>query len=132
MRFFNRALVVALGLSGAVLIGGAVTPAFAGKLVEAAPEAMKGYAQQAGYLLASIPKCGGDPDEESYFRELARDNLVQIGADEDDLGFLDFHMTEAAENAKPKKKDCSEDGGVPLASELFRLRAEIREALSAQ
>jgi hypothetical protein len=132
MQSLKLALVGVLSLSGAALVGLSATPALAGKLVDAAPGAMKGYAQQAGYVLASIPKCGGDAEEESYFRDLARDNLVQIGADEDDLGFLDFHMMEAAESAKPRKKDCSEDGSVPLASELFRLRAEIREALAAQ
>lgn len=129
MRAFRLPMLVGAVLVGGLLIAG---PAKAGKLVDAAPDLMRGYAEQAGYLLASIPKCGGDAEEEQYFRDLARDNLLQIGADEDDLGFLDFHMDQAAAAAKPKNRDCSEDGGVPLASELFRLRAEIQQALEAQ
>jgi len=121
---FLRTAAIATCLS-AFLAG----PALAGKLVDAAPDAMRDYAEQAGYMVASIPKCGGDAEEVVYFKDIARDNLVQIGADEDDLGFLDFHMEQAAETAEPKNKDCSEDGGVPIASELFRLRSAIEAAL---
>ena len=99
MRAFRLPMLVGAVLVGGLLIAG---PAKAGKLVDAAPDLMRGYAEQAGYLLASIPKCGGDAEEEQYFRDLARDNLLQIGADEDDLGFLDFHMDQAAAAAKPK------------------------------
>lgn len=110
----------------------AASPAFAGKLLDAAPEAMAEYAGHAGYMLSTIPNCGGDAEEETYFKDLARDNLVQIGADENDLGYLDFKMAKSAETAKPLKKHCVEDFAVPLASELFRLRAEIEKAVATR
>ncbi|SDG26449.1 MULTISPECIES: hypothetical protein [Thalassobaculum] len=118
-----RALVLAAALSFAA------TPAFAGKLLEAAPEAMKSYAEQAGYILSSIAVCGGDAEEETYFRSLARDNLVQLGADDEDLGFLEYNMEAAARTAKPRKRDCGEDGAVPVASDLFLYRNIIEKAL---
>lgn len=118
-----RALVLAAALALAA------TPASAGKLLQAAPEAMQGYAEQAGYILSSILVCGGDPAEETYFRDIARDNLVQLGADDEDLGFLDYEMEAAASTAKPKKKHCDEEGAVPIAGELFRFKNEIEKAL---
>ncbi|GHD61062.1 hypothetical protein GCM10017083_47950 [Thalassobaculum fulvum] len=123
----GRTLVLA-----AVIALAAAGPAAAGKLLDAAPKEMRNYADQAGYILASIPVCGGDRAEEDYFRRLARDNLVQIGADDDDLGFLDHYMAEAAASAKPKKRECREEGAVPLAGELFGHRTAIEKALKAQ
>ena len=102
----------------------------AGKLLQAAPEAMRAYAEQAGYILSSIVVCGGDAEEQAYFRGLARDNLVQLGADDEDLGFLSFHMEKAAEQSRPKRRECGDDGAVPVASELFRHRHAIERALS--
>jgi hypothetical protein len=116
-----------LFLAGALAL--AATPAAAGKLLEAAPEAMQGYAQQAGYILSSIKICGGDAEEEAYFRAIARDNLVQLGADDEDLGFLEYAMESAAQAATPRKKDCAEDGAVPVASELFLHKNTIEKAL---
>ena len=122
-RSLALAAVLALATAG---------PAKAGKLLDAAPAEMRSYADQAGYILASIPLCGGDKAEEDYFRRLARDNLVQIGADDDDLGFLDHYMAEAAASSKPKKRECREEGAVPLAGELFGHRVAIEKALKAQ
>lgn len=118
-----RALVLASALTLAA------TPALAGKLLEAAPEAMRSYAEQAGYILSSISVCGGDTEEEAYFRSIARDNLVQLGADDEDLGFLEYNMEAAAQAAKPRKRDCGEDGAVPVASELFLYKSNIEKAL---
>ena len=116
-----------------VLVAGwlavAAGPAHAGKLLQAAPEAMRAYGEQAGYILSSIVVCGGDAAEQVYFRDLARDNLVQLGADDEDLGFLSFHMEAASEAARPKRKECGDDGAVPVASELFRHRRAIERAL---
>lgn len=116
----------------AVMVVMAAGPASAGKLTEAAPRAMRDYADQAGYILASIPLCGGDAAEEEYFRGLARDNLAQIGADDDDLGFLDYYMAEAAGTAKPRKRDCAEEGAVPVSAKLFGYRSAIEKALKAK
>lgn len=121
-----RTLVLAAAL---ILIA---TPASAGKLLDAAPEAMRAYAEQAGYILSSIMVCGGDAEEEDYFRSLARDNLVQLGADDEDLGFLEHHMEAAAEKAHPRKRDCDEDGAVPVASDLFLHRNTIEQAVKGQ
>lgn len=118
---------LAVALAAGVLLGSG--PANAGKLLDAAPDAMRNYAQQAGYILSSIKVCGGDAEEEAYFRELARDNLVQLGADDEDLGFLSFEMEAAARSASPRRRDCDEDGAVPVASELFLYRNLIEEAL---
>ena len=118
-----RALILAAALA---LVA---TPATAGKLLDAAPEAMQSYAEQAGYILRSIAVCGGDAEEEAYFRSLARDNLVQLGADDEDLGFLEYNMEAAAKAAKPRKKDCGEDGAIPVASELFLYKNTIEKAL---
>lgn len=107
----------------------AATPAAAGKLLEAAPEAMRNYAEQAGYILSSIAVCGGDAEEEAYFRSIARDNLVQLGADDEDLGFLEYNMEAAAKAARPRKRDCGEDGAVPVASDLFLHKNLIEKAL---
>jgi len=107
-------------------------PAMAGKLLDAAPEAMRGYAEQAGYILSSIMVCGGDAEEEAYFRSLARDNLVQLGADDEDLGFLEHHMEAAAVAANPRKRDCDEEGAVPIASKLFGHKNAIEQALKEQ
>ncbi|WPZ34138.1 hypothetical protein T8K17_23260 [Thalassobaculum sp. OXR-137] len=117
----------ALYLAAALAL--AATPALAGKLLEAAPEAMKNYAEQAGYILSSISVCGGDAEEEAYFRSLARDNLVQLGADDEDLGFFEYNMEAAAQAATPRKRDCREDGAVPVASDLYMHRNSIEKAL---
>ena len=126
-----RALILStsLAVSLAASLALTATPAAAGKLLEAAPEELRNYAEQAGYILSSITVCGGDAEEEAYFRGLARDNLVQIGADDEDLGFLEYNMEAAARTAKPRKRDCGEDGAVPVASDLFLYRNIIEKAL---
>jgi hypothetical protein len=116
----------------AALAGMLATPAAAERLSVAAPEAMREYADQAGYILASISICGGDAAEEAYFRELARDTLVQLGADEADIGFLDHYMAESAEASKPRKRECHEENSVPLASRLFEHRHAIEKALQTR
>lgn len=125
MRAPIAAAILALSLAAPLT----ATPAAAGNLLEAAPEAMRNYAQQAGYILSSISVCGGDTEEETYFRSLARDNLVQLGADDEDLGFLEYEMEAAAQAATPRKRDCDEAGGVPIASQLFLHRNTIEKAL---
>ena len=122
-----RAVLLAVAL--AVMASG---PAAAGKLLDAAPEAMREYADQAGYILASVVVCGGDVAEEEYFRGLARDNLMQLGADDDDIGFLDHYMEEAAASARPKKRECQEEGAVPLTAKLFAHRQTVEKALKAR
>lgn len=107
-------------------------PAQAGKLQDAVPDMLRAYADQAGYVLTSIQLCGGDVEEEDYFRDLVRDNLRQIGADDDDIGFLDHYMAEAAATAKPKKKECTDDGAVPMTSEMFGYRNAMRKALQSE
>ena len=116
----------------ALLATCAAGPAVAGKLTDAAPQAMRDYADQAGYILASVAVCGGDQAEEEYFRDLARDNLRQLGADDDDIGFLDHYMAAAAETAEPKKRECREEGAVPLTARLFSHREAVEKALKAQ
>ncbi len=108
------------------------SPVSAGELLDAAPEAMRAYADRAGYILSSIEVCGGDAEEEEYFRSIARDNLVQIGADDEDLGFLEHHMEAAAKEAHPRKRDCDEEGAVPVASDLFLHRNAIEQAVKGQ
>lgn len=115
-----------------LLLATATVPAAAGKLQEAAPAELRHYADQAGYILASIDVCGGQPGEHEYFRDLARDNLRQLGADDDDIGFLDHYMAEAAATAKPRKRECGDDGSVPMTSKLFGHRAAIEKALKAR
>ena len=115
-----------------LVVTGTTGPAMAGKLIDAAPQAMREYADQAGYILASVKVCGGDPKEEEYFRGLARDTLVQLGADDDDIGFLDHYMAEAAVTAKPRKRECQDENAVPLTAQLFNHRKTIEEALKAQ
>lgn len=115
-----------------LLVVATATPAAAGKLLDAAPQEMRAYADQAGYILASIAVCGGKPGEDAYFSDLARDNLRQLGADDDDIGFLDHYMAEAAGTAKPKKRECGDDGAVPVTSKLFNHRAAIEKALKAR
>ena len=122
-----RALLLAAGL--ALIASG---PAAAGKLLDAAPEAMREYADQAGYILASVKVCGGDTAEEEYFRGLARDNLRQLGADDDDIGFLDHYMEEAAASARPRKRECREEGAVPLTGKLFEHRQTVEKALKVR
>ena len=116
-------------MAAALVVAVPATPAFAGKLFDAAPEALRDYADQAGYILASIAVCGGDAAEEEYFRGLARDNLAQLGADEDDIGFLDHYMAEAAKTARPRKSECREEGAVPVTAKLFGHRQAVEKAL---
>ncbi|NQW11416.1 MAG: hypothetical protein HQ481_16240 [Alphaproteobacteria bacterium] len=106
-------------------------PVQAGKLQDAVPDMLRAYADQAGYVLASIKLCGGDTGEEDYFRALVRDNLAQIGADDDDIGFLDHYMAAAAAAAKPKKSECTDDGAVPMTAEMFGYRNAMRKALKS-
>ena len=107
-------------------------PASAGKLVDALPEQMAGYAKQAGHILASIPLCGGDAEELDYFRGLARDTLRQIGADDDDIGYLDYYMEASAKTAKPRKRDCRDEDGLDLAAALFSFKNEMERQLKAK
>ncbi|MEQ8397665.1 hypothetical protein [Thalassobaculum sp.] len=125
-------MTVRATMLAALLTVAATGPATAGKLIDAAPQAMRAYADQAGYILASVKVCGGDAKEEEYFRGLARDTLVQLGADDDDIGFLDHYMSESAKVAKPKKRECQDENAVPLTSKLFTHRAIIEKALKAQ
>lgn len=116
------------GLLAAALLASS-GPLVAGTLLDRFPEEMRAYADQAGYVLASIPVCGGDSGEAAYFKDLVRDNLRQVGADDDDIGFLDHYMREAAATARPRKRECNDEGAVPMTSEMFRHLNAIKDAV---
>ena len=79
----------------------------------------------AGYVAATVPYCGGDEKEVKYFVGQIRKMLAKIGRTDRDFLVVKKAMKVAQAKAKPRRRDCTDEGGMDLAAELKRLLDQI-------
>jgi hypothetical protein len=106
----------------------AVTPAQAGGLAEKAKAELEAFGSHAGYIVATIGPCGGGEGEVAFFTGQIRKMLDGIGGDEADFAIVHDAMGKGRAVAKPQGRDCTDQGGLDLATELGRLRDAVRDA----
>jgi hypothetical protein len=106
----------------------APAPVTAGSLGEKARVELQALGVHSGYIAATIAPCGGDEDEVAYFTEQVKKMLVRVGGDEADFAIVLEAMADGRADAKPQGRDCTDEGGLELASELGRLRDAVRDA----
>ena len=58
-------------ISAFLLASISVMPAGAGELTTLVPERLKAFGEKAGYIAATVPRCGGDEEEVQYFNGLS-------------------------------------------------------------
>ena len=110
------------------LIGSAPASA-AGELTTLVPERLKAFGEKAGFIAATVPRCGGDEAEVQYFKRIVRDLLAKVGGDAEDWAFVDRHLEAARQDAKPTGVDCLDEVGRGHAEELMKIQSGIREGI---
>ena len=90
-----------------------------------ADKSLAAFGAHAGYVAATVPYCGGDATEVEYFAGQVRKMLAKIGGTEGDFVMVRKAMDAAQAKAKPRGRDCTDEGGMDLAAELIRLRDQI-------
>ena len=106
----------------AVLTTSLSVPAMAGALANEQAAALTAFGRTAGYIVATVPYCGGNEDEVVYFTRQVRVLLEQIGGDAADWSAAEAAISDGRAEAEPKPADCTNDGGRDLADELVRRR----------
>jgi hypothetical protein len=86
------------------------SPLLAGRFADKARDAPTALGRHAGYITATVIPCGDDEAVVGYFPDWAGKIVMTIGADED---------------AKPFGRDCADQGGLDLASNLLQLRNSV-------
>ena len=114
-----------LSVAGLLL---AAAPASAGGFSEKAKPELEALGSHAGYIAATIAPCGGNEAEVDYFTSQVRKMLEGIGGDEADFAIVQAAMDKGRATAKPQGRDCTDEGGMALATKLVVLRDAIREA----
>jgi hypothetical protein len=115
----------------AFIVAGCLTaaaPVHAGGLLEKAKVELKAFGSHAGYIAATIGPCGGNESEVAYFTRQVRLMLDGIGGGEADFAIVKQAMTEGRAAAEPEGKDCTDEGGLALATKLGILRDAVRDA----
>lgn len=103
-------------------------PLAAGDFAEKAKPELQAFGNHAGYIVATIQPCGGDDLEIEYFTGQVKKMLNRIGGDEADFAIVSGAMPAGRAAAKPEGKDCTDEGGLALATKLVHLRDAIRDA----
>ena len=110
------------------LVLAAPSPVLAGRFAEKARDELTALGRHAGYITATVIPCGGDEAEVGYFTDLVRKMVLAIGGDEADLAVVVEAMAKAREDAKSLGRDCTDQGGMELASKLLQLRDAVQDA----
>ena len=97
-----------------------------------AREALERFGRHAGYIVATVPHCGGDEAEVDLFAGMVRRMLKQAGAGADDLAVVETAMASGRADAAPVAQDCTDQGGRALAAELMGLRDSVRDAVARE
>ncbi len=116
-------------ISAFLLASISVMPAGAGELTTLVPERLKAFGEKAGYIAATVPRCGGDEEEVQYFKRIVRDLLSKVGGDAEDWALVDQHLEAARRVAKPTSVDCLDEIGRGHAEELMKIQSRIREGI---
>ncbi|MBL6598765.1 MAG: hypothetical protein ISP41_07715 [Alphaproteobacteria bacterium] len=124
-RFFGLGRLAVLLVAGLLM---ASAPAVAGEFSEKAKSQLEAFGVHAGYIVATIGPCGGNDAEIDYFTDQVRIMLESIGGDAADFAIVQAAMTKGRADAEPKGRDCTDEGGMDLASKLAILRDAIRGA----
>ena len=103
-------------------------PLMAGSFAEKAKVELRAFGTHAGYIVATIGPCGGNELEVEYFTGQVKKMLAGIGGDEADFAIVLAAMPKGRADAKPQGKDCTDEGGLALATKLVKLRDAIRDA----
>jgi len=117
--------LAALLMAGLLLFG---APASAGGFAEKARTELEALGTHAGYIVATIGPCGGNDAEIEYFTGQVRKMLIGIGGDDADFAIVQAAMAKGRAAAQPQGRDCTDEGGMALATKLVVLRDAIREA----
>ena len=104
------------------------TSLLAGGLAEKAKAELQAYGTHAGYITATINPCGGDETEVIFFTGQVKKMLGAVGGDDADFGIVQKAMAKGQAAAKPTGLDCTDEGGIRLASKLIQLRDAVRDA----
>jgi hypothetical protein len=123
-KVFHRLLVslAALGIVAAIS-----SSAQAGSFLEKAKPELQAFGALAGYIVATIGPCGGDDAEIEFFTGQVKKMLDAIGGDEADLAIVTGALAKGRASAKPQGRDCTDEGGVELATKFSQLRDAIRD-----
>lgn len=117
---------MALSVAGLLLLATSVS---AGEYSQKAKKKLEALGAHAGYIVATIAPCGGSPAEVDYFTDQVRKMLEGIGGDAEDFAIVQAAMTSGRADARPQGRDCTDEGGMALATKLTTLRDAIREAV---
>jgi hypothetical protein len=104
------------------------TSLLAGSFAEKAKAELQAYGTHAGYITATIDPCGGDEAEVIFFTGQVKKMLGSVGGDDVDFAIVQKAMTKGRADAKPAGRDCTDEGGMGLASKLIQLRDAVRDA----
>lgn len=91
--------------------------------------ALDAYGDEAGFIAASVPLCGGDAEEVRFFLEQVRGLLTKAGG-----GAAEWRVVQAAAErsqatAAPSPLVCEEEIGRKHAESLVKRLGTIRELL---
>lgn len=100
----------------------------AGPLAEKAGAELRALGTHSGYIVATIAPCGGDEAEVAYFTDQVKKMLGGIGGDDADFAIVLEAMTAGRADAEPQGRDCTDEGGLELATKLVTLRDAVRDA----
>jgi hypothetical protein len=123
---FRQLSLVAIAIA---FLGMSVSfPAGAGSLADKATAELNAFGEHAGYIVATIHPCGGNGAEVGFFVGQVKKMLEAIGADDADIGVALVALAVAQSEAKPVGRDCTDEGGLTLATKLGKLRDAVRDA----
>lgn len=97
---------------------------------EALKKALNDYGAAAGKIEASVPFCGGPPEEAESFAIRARKRAEEYGAGPLEWAVIRAAMQKAKEAASLTNRDCTDTGGRELATELLTAQRALQAALN--
>jgi hypothetical protein len=112
-----------------LLLGAVSSSALAGGDETDLTAALRAYGEQAGFISASVPLCGGDEKEVVYFEEQVRGLLTKAGGSEDDWKVVKASIDTTRPAANPSPIVCEEELGRKEAEKLMGRLKAITKAL---